>query len=393
MRNKILPLLLLFALVACTRVPAPGGEEGLVRLSLDSKAGDPSYEGTFRVALFNTSYAFTGYTGSYCTSTQSHTDAHSGSERRWLDPCRVDANGNPLDASGDPATLATADKRGEWGLHWSTDGQAQRASLVAVSPAVQIHADDVYAYVNWRPDVPIYISDAPTTNVPYAGSWMDGEYVYTSEAKVSELMDRRASITIRIECGELDAGDLQQVAVTRWIKSDRYYLRGTAAETIKTGFSLLNTPAANRHATLNAPGESIVLFNHLTDGGIKHLTKSPAVTWTSTVPAYFPAFDFADENLDDSLRPVFTVTLGADPTNPIRAKVVMNQKLEPMKNYIYTLYLSKARIDLHLTVTDWNTDVENDAGSASPVYLGSITPVSGDAWDDDGEIAAGGWKN
>ena len=57
--------LLLMGGTSCTREPRKG-TEGLVLLSLDTRAGDPGYAGTFRVALFNTDYEFSGRSGSYC---------------------------------------------------------------------------------------------------------------------------------------------------------------------------------------------------------------------------------------------------------------------------------------------------------------------------------------
>lgn len=394
MKLRLIPILLLVSLLSCTRAPQPEEDEGLVTFSLDTKAADPSYAGTFRVALFNGSAAFTGRTGSYCT--EKFADA-----RNWLMPCKVNANGEPLDAT-DPgavvANLADADHSGKWGLRWTGDGTqgAWPASLIAVSPAVPIRQDDVYAYVEWTPDQALYISDPPASNGTFSGSWMDNQQVYTASAKIPELIDHRASVTVKIVCGQLDKGSVQHVAVTHWIKSDRYYLRGTAAETIKQGFSLMNTPAANRHFEFNAVDEQIVLFDYATDGGVKYLAKTPGAgeveSWISARKVYFPAFNFADENLDDSLRPVITVKLGSDTSNPIIARVVLNQKLDPMKNYIYTLFLSKAHIALQLTVSSWGANPEMDAGLADPISLGSIALGSGDAWDEDSDLNAGGWK-
>lgn len=389
----IFPLL---AVVACGRTPQPAGDlDGLVMVSLDSKAGDPGYTGTFRVALFTGTAAFTGRTGSYCTET--FDDA-----RNWLMPCKVNAAGEPLDATDPGAVVAdpaAADHSGKWGLRWlgETTQGANYASLMAVSPAVTIYKDNVYAYVEWVPDRALYICEPPAQNGTFSGSWMDGQQVYASSSKVPELVDRRASVRLKIQCGQLDEGSIQQVAVTHYVKSDRYYLRATASESILQGFTFKNDPAGNRHFVFNAEDDPIVLFDQAADGGLLHLSKTPGAgeveSWTSSVPVYFPAFNFADENLDDALRPVFTVKLGEDTSKPLVARVVMNQKLEPMKHYVYTLFLSKAHIDLQLTVYDWDADLESSVGTADPIYLGAIVPENGDGWEEGEEIGSGGWKD
>ena len=168
---------------ACERVPQPevAGADALVLLSLDTKAVDPGYKGTFRVALFDANNSFTGRTGSYCTTTQSHTDANTGTNRTWLDPCKVDADGNPLDDAGDVVSLdhlAGANHDSVHGLQWggtSNNAAVENVSLVAVSPAVAILPDgseNTYAYVNWTPDAALYISDPKSGT--FHGTWVDG---------------------------------------------------------------------------------------------------------------------------------------------------------------------------------------------------------------------------
>ena len=72
---------LLLGASACTREPQPKEADSLVLLSLDTKAVDPDFKGTFRVALFDANNEFTDRTGSYCTTTQTHTDANTGTTR------------------------------------------------------------------------------------------------------------------------------------------------------------------------------------------------------------------------------------------------------------------------------------------------------------------------
>lgn len=395
--------LLLMGGTSCTREPRKG-TEGLVLLSLDTRAGDPGYAGTFRVALFNTDYEFSGRSGSYCTETQTHVDANTGTPRTWLLPCRVDDAGAPLKEDGSALTgsetLADADHRSAYGLRWDpelTAGTTLGASLVAVSPAVRIRPDEnqaVYAYVDWTPDKALYISDPPASNSPFSGSWLDGQYVYTSGgegARVPDLLDRRATIAIEIKCGELATGSVQSVTASNLVVSDRYYLRKAAAsEDVQVGFTL-NNAADYRHADLSG---TQTLFD--CGGTPMTLVKANGDVWLSTDAGpenrlYLPSYNYADETMDDNLRPVVTVKLGADPADPFVAKVVLNQKLDPMKHYIYTLYLSKAHVDITLTPIDWDDLGSMDASSVTPTYLGSVDYDTD--WEQGGGGVGGGWHS
>ena len=155
-------LLLSGGMAACSRVPQPAGEqqEGSILMSLDTKAL-PAGQRTFRVVLFDRNNEY-GANGSYSTTTSgTHTDAHTGAEREWLLPCRVDDGGTPLDASGVAVeNLAEADHRSVYGLRW---GGAGNISLAAVSPAVRVlqdELDDRRCYVEWSSDTdaPLYVS-------------------------------------------------------------------------------------------------------------------------------------------------------------------------------------------------------------------------------------------
>lgn len=394
---------LLIGGTSCTQEPRPG-TDGLVLLSLDTRAGDPGHAGTFRVALFNTDYEFSGRSGSYCAETQTHVDANTGTPRTWLLPCRVDDAGAPLKADGSPLadgeTLADADHRSAYGLRWDPGlegGRTLGASLVAVSPAVRIKPDEnqaVYAYVDWTPDKALYISDPPASNSPFSGSWLDGQYVYTSGGeggRVPDLMDRRATIAIEIKCGELETGSVQSVTASNLVVSDRYYLRKAAAsEDVQVGFTL-NNAADYRHADLSG---TQTLFD--CGGTPMTLVKANGDVWLSTDDGaenrlYLPSYNYADETMDDTLRPVVTVKLGADPADPFVAKVVLNQKLDPMKRYIYTLYLSKAHVDITLTPIDWDDLGSMDASTVTPTYLGSVDYDTD--WEQGGGGVGGGWHS
>lgn len=342
---------LLLGLSACSREPQPEEADALVLLSLDTKAVDPDYKGTFRVALFDVNNEFTDRTGSYCTTTQTHTDANTGTTRTWLDPCRVDTDGNPLDDTGAVVSLdelADADHDGVYGLRWAglrTDTEVENVSLAAVSPAVPVHREPaapeapMFGYVTWTPDAQLFISD-PRAGT-FTGTWLDGEYVYTSAAKVPVLRERRASVTVRIECGELTEGDIQSVTLTNHIKSARYYLM--AKEPYEKGFSW-----ADGHFTT---GPS-VLFD-CGAGAPDHLVRADG-DYREYEKVYFPAAGFSDNALEP-IRPEFIIMLGGDKAKPFKVRVVLNQDLDAMTHYTLTLLISRAIVDATLTaVATWD---------------------------------------
>ena len=389
--KRTLPLILLSLLLvaSCAREPRPEeGCEGLLLLSMDSKAGDPAYEGTFRVAMFNANHEFTGKTGSYCS------ESFGESIRNWLKPCKVNAAGEPLDATDAVvASLSDADHDGKWGLRWSG---SQGASLVVVSPAVTVHQDGAYAYVDWTPDAPLYISDPPAANSTFAGNWLGGEYVYTSggaDGKIPDLVDRRASVAIRIKCGGLQEGDVQRVQMTNMVTSGRYYFEKTAAtEDVQVGLSL-NNAEGHRGFTLADDSNPAVLYD-CGAGAPMHLVKAADDFWLSTGVdpdnrVFLPAFDYASVSLEDNLRPVITVLLGTDKDKPFVAKVILNQKLNPMNHYIFTLLLSNAHVDVQLSVSRWEDGGGDTATETEPVYIGSVSYESD--WENGGDSGSEGW--
>ena len=83
-------------LAACARTPQPDPRpEGTLRVRMDTKALSGG-ERTFRVALFTGERNYTGREGAYCSSTYTY----SAGGFTWLQPCRVNDAGEPLDDGG-----------------------------------------------------------------------------------------------------------------------------------------------------------------------------------------------------------------------------------------------------------------------------------------------------
>ena len=355
---------------ACDRVPQPGeGREIPVLLNLDTKVSG-NYEGTFRVALFDNNDEFTGATGTYCSLPA----GQSWWSHPWLPPCRVDAaTGQALDAAlpvGNAVTdLGEADHDSKYGLRWRTqtnNASSVNVSLVAVAPALQVHPDGAlgtFAYVTWTPDAEFYVSDPKRGT--FTGTWVDAEYVYTSDTKLStSMVDHRASVTVRIECGELTEGDIQSVTLTNHIKSARYYLM--SKDIYERGFSY-----ADGHFTTGPT----VLYD-CGAGAPDHLVRADG-DFRTYEKVYFPAARFSDNALEP-IRPEFIIMLGGDKTKPFKVRVVLNQDLNAMTHYTLTLLISRAIVDATLTPTaTWDvggtlTALEDDGLNAGTFPLESF---------------------
>jgi len=313
-------------------MPLPEGREIPVLLSLDTKAGS-NYESTFRVAVFDADDAFTGATGTYCSLPAGQT----WWSHPWLPPCRVDAaTGKPLDAAqpdGNAVTdLGEADHDSKYGLRWRTqsdDASSVNVSLVAVAPAIAVLPDgagETAAYVTWKPDDKLYISEPKRGT--FTGTWTDEEFVYTSDTKISTMVDHRASVTVRIECDDQQSElYIQSVTLANHITSARYYLM--SKDICERGFSF---------ADGNFTTEPAVLYD-CGAGAPDHLVRADG-DYREYEKVYFPAANFSVNALE-TIRPKFIIKLGSDKDNPVEKSVVLAQDLAPMTHYTLTLLISQ----------------------------------------------------
>ena len=412
-----LPLLLLTgALPSCTRTPQPDeGEEVPVLLSADTKALPAGVE-TFRVAMFSPSTRqYTGRSGTYCTETFSHLDDYSDPANprtyTWLRPCRVSDAGVPLDAAGDPVTGAAADHGSQYGLRWNNSGSSWtgNVSLVAIAPAVGFVADATpgrlvwqdaghAVWLNWTLDTEVYVSDP--VDGSFTGIWFAGEYVYSSTASAlsSTLADRRAKVTVRIQCSTdlIPRTHLCDVRVTDRIVSDRFYLHEIGDNV--QGFSRPADPADPsilQHFFVDTdPDHAVVLTDaaglpDISDPAGKNVLLEKGVTdWTSSTPFFLQARDYSNA-LMAGKRPVIEVRLGADPENPVKVRVPLAQNLLPMHHYVYTLDVTNAYVTVYLSVAGWDEVMTGDNAhggetvTETPAYLGTVQ-IGDDTWDNGG---------
>ena len=406
----LLPLLLLVVLSGCRRMQLPGeeGPEGTVMLSAETKAL-PTGVNTFRVALFH-NRQYSGRSGTYCTNTFSYTDSYTDPLHpvayTWLQPCKVNAQGQPLDNTdpGAVTTIDAADHSSVYGLRWNNGGSgwSGNAHLVAIAPAVGFNWEGHAAYLPWTIDSNVYVSDPVEGG--FTGIWFRGEYVYTSSSLSEDsslsktLMDRRAKMTVKIQCSSDLIPDtyLYDVRVADRIVSDRFYLHEEGDN--PQGFSL---PADPEHPNITQyfvvdNVNTLVLQNSsdlpdISDPEHKHVHLEKGVTdWISKAPFYLQARDYS-ERLMTGKRPAIVVKVGADADHIITVRVPLDQELLPMHHYLYTLDVTNAYITVYFQVVGWDTPVLGGmTDTETPAYLGTVAIGGADPGDDAWGIGGGG---
>lgn len=347
----IFPALVALLALSCERrpleYPETMEEPAPVKFSLVTKSLDAG-EKTFRVALFNMSTKALLGQGTYCSTLIDH--RATVTDGRWLSPCRVDNNGGPLKADGTEASgLGEADTDGKWGLRYGTNGSCY---LVAASPAKAMTSAGSQCYYAWTPSTELYVSKA--VPVTLSGTWLGGQYVYESSSAL-ELKDRRASITVHIECGELPTAYIQSVTLLNCVTVARWDL--------VSGFSNANYTTG-----------SYSLFDYSSDnaGTVLRLDKADDGSWNST-PVYIPSIDYSGSDYA-AMRPQIQVLMGNDPAHPSSAIVDITEKADPMMRYTYNLYVSKSDVVITLTAMSWDNGGEHaSSDTEEPGKLGTVT--------------------
>lgn len=353
--KRHIPLCLLFVAVCCSKPCLTPTDEAPVMLSLDTKAFPDAGEHTYRVALFEASMKVEMAEGTYCSD---YVD-HSSTSGRWLSPCRVNSSGEPLKTDGTVASsLAEADKDRRYGLRYST---ARNAYLVAISPARSFSNDVDRRYYTWTPNAEVYVSDGALAH--FADSWFDGQLIY--EASTNEQMrlkDRRSTVDIHIECGEIPVTDIQKVILNNCVRTARWFLPG--------GFQATDTHYGTP--------EDIVVRNFATP---LELVKVNGDEWSSATDpdattVYLPSIDWSNPDFA-TLRPQIEIWLGSDPSKHISATVDITEKMEPMKHYTYNLVVSKSTVNITLTAESWDTpstaQSERNTAVETPAVIGTVT--------------------
>jgi len=345
MRFKAVFLSLITVVVGCSRdkaVYVQKNEPYELQLSLGTKAGSSS-DVTYRTVIFqfdavNEYYSIYRYSGSY----------RDKDGKDWMTPCQV--NGT--------TGVWMADNP-EYGLRAGTSGN-YRLSLV--SPAIQPNWFTVGVggnYARWGYHL-TRTGDNPKISRPVSvyvgGNHMNHKWIY--QAGGNELFDRRAKLTVKMECGE----DLASVHVNKVmlknIYTDAYYDFGTDSL-----FEL----------TLDATGE---ILHDSGDPELELLNGEPA----TAVSSDFHLFALDYNRIDAEYHfiydvPQLEVTMGEGVV-----LIPLNYLFKPQYSYTYTLSINSAFIKMSITVQPWNDASGNQDETIGAPVTDTFTFDAG-TWD------------
>jgi len=364
MTRRYIPLCLLLLLVCCSKPDSAPSEEAPVMISLDTKAFPDPGEHTYRVGLFDGSLKIIRAQGTYCSDYVNH----SATSGQWLSPCRVNASGEPLKTDGTVASsLAEADKDRSYGLRYYTNSRTgTNAYLVAMSPAKSFSSDgSSMRYYDWNPNDAVYVSNGVFSM--FTASWFNYQLIYqASTSSDMRLKDRRSSVDIHIQCGELPVANIQKVILKNCVRAARWYF--------PDGFLASDANYALSDVTVREFATPLELVK-------AHGDEWSSATDTDATTVYLPSIDWSDLDFA-ALRPQIEIWLGNDPAKHFTAKVDITEAMEPMMHYTYNLVVSKSSVIITLTAGPWDTpssaqSVRNTADETPAV----IRTVTIEGWD------------
>ena len=344
MRLKAVFLSLIIVVVGCNRdkvVFVQDDEPYELQLSMGTKAGSPS-DATYRTVLFSyndlSEYYGSKYTGSY----------REKDAKDWMTPCQVNATTGAWIADGS-----------EYGLRASKSGNYK---LCLVTPAIQPDWFTVGLggnYSKWgyhlhRTGDAVKISSPVSVNV--AGNHINRKWVY--EASANEMKERRAKVTVKLECGE----DLTAVHVNKLmfknIYSDAYY--DFASD------SLLDL-------TLDAVGE---ILHDSGDPVIELLNGEPA----TTVYSDFNLFALDYNRIDNDYHFIYDVPQLEVTMGEASVLVPFNYEVKPQHSYTYTVTVNSTFIKLSIAVLPWDETSGNQNETIGAPVTETISFEAG-TWD------------
>jgi len=351
MTKRIMLLVMLLAAASCNKPePESSSSDSSALLNLETKALGPG-DHTYRVAISQPETNYLLAQGSYCSKTIDHTST-LGEDGIWLSPCKVNSAGVPLKADNTEAgSFDEAATSGVYGLRYDKNVYCY---LTVASPARSLSSDGQLRYYSWLPNQELYVSGSQLT--VWYGTWLGSQYVYKAKDNPSlALKDRRARLKVRIECGQLTEAYIQKVSIINRVKSACYY--------VPQGFSA--DPA--HYIT-----ETVDLYD-CGSGAPMHLVREDSDFWLSSTELMIPSLDYSDMDYA-GMRPAIQVLMGDDTDHPAQAVVFITENVDPMKNYTYTLYVSKSYAIVTLTTSDWEDGGTHSTTTSEPVTtLGTIT--------------------
>lgn len=320
MRNKLVILSLISVTVACNRdgaVAVQDSEPVELQISMGTKAGSTA-DVTYRTVLFQYDAVYNHYSTYLYDGSYRDKDA-----KEWMTPCQVNSTTGEWIADGSA-----------YGLRASQNGTYR---LGIVSPAVQpdwlVYGGLGGTATRWgyhlnRTGDCVKISHP--TNVTVAGNHMNRKFIY--QANANELVDRRAKLTVRFECGE----DLASVHVNKVVLknfySEGYYDFGTD--------SLYNF-------TLDDVG---VVLHDTTDPEIELLNGATA----TEVCTDFYLFSLNYDEIDADYHFIYDVPQLEITMGDGVVLVPIHYLFKPQHSYTYTLSINSAFVKMAITALPWD---------------------------------------
>lgn len=316
-----------------------------------TKAGSPSEDTFMTLLLDRTSKLYTGLHGSY----------RQKDAKAWMTPCQVDASG----------VWMADDSR--YGLRANVPSGVNSFQLTVVSPAIAPNwhvlavADpptpEKWGYSLTRSGDGLYISHQ--VQVTVNGNHMNRKYVYQFPED-NLLTDRRAKVTVKMQCGE----DLASVHIKKIEIMDFYQ---------DAKFNLATDSIENM--TVDAVGE--VLYSEANP--VLDLINGEAAT---TIVTDYHLFALNYVKRDEEYHYVYSIPrLLLTMADDSKVSVPFYHELKPQYSYTYTLLINSAFVTLNVNAEPWNEYAAQDAVIGAPVTDTFTVTTAGDWIEQDGGTA------
>lgn len=324
--------------------------------------------------------------GAYCD--------YMNEERGWLYPCKVDDDGNALDADDAiipydaPDWFSRTVNDTKYALRMHLLNQEKYATIVVCSPARRMAAINP----NAKPKVWAYKLDIdeefytsyPVADLEFMPGIIAGQYIYSDPIV---LHDPRSRINVVIKCGTLDIANLhavhfRNVMTSAWYKpKEMVYLEPvTDRGMTDSPFEAYTQNCYPESSGTTVPGNVLLVPEDKDD--ICLIKESGIAEWNSadnegrciTAIQQFHIFSQEYGKIDpvtgkyvyESQIPEIVVYSGMG--GHMKSTVRLAANMEPMKEYTVIISLSTASVTASLVPAAWNEIPEDiEFGHSLPV--------------------------
>ena len=334
--------------------------------------------------------------GSYC--------GYMNPEKGWLYPCKVDNDGNALDADGSIIPWDADDwfsrtqNDTEYALNMKTLSGENYTTLVVCSPARRLTViDNKENPKQWafRLDIDeeFYVS-SPITGLSFEPSVLEGQYIYSDPVV---LRDKRARINVIVMCGNLDMSYLHALHFRNVITSALYkpkkmiYINTQSDRGFSDPFMAYTRNCYPEDGGQTVPGN--ILFVPDGQDDICLIKDSAVPEWNSelnegqcvTAIRQFPIFSLDYGSIDKNTgkytyeEQIPELIIYSGTGGKLKSTVRLAANIEPMVEYNVIIKLSTASITAELIAAEWeNVPQAVDYGIALPV---DTEEIDVDTWE------------